>query len=592
MTSASKWTGGEGNQVYSDNDASNGKTYIGGKNQKDSSYWGNDTITLKSARVDSNTILGGQGSDKIIFESSLTGGLLFAYANTIYGDEHDITKGMVAGDDQIIIRGNSQGNTIYGDGRISYSTTANPVKLGNDLVRIDGDSRGESFYGDVYDAQAGTIGGNDTFCVGGNSQGSSLYGDAYYLRNNTRGGDDLIRIAGNSTGETIYGDAFAAEANVIMGNDTIWIGGNSSGNTIRGDSESSGSNATYGNDKITVVGTVYGGSLYADSVSTGAGAKLGNDTITVGGIEGTTTSRDSAIVSGDVYSSGDSAIFGDDLIQVNGNVTNATIYGDGYTGGLNSVFGNDTIKIDGTVTNALIVGDITLAGSSSQSFGHDYIEVNRFASGAIYGDSANGGSATAGNDTIVVHDLVGNGAKVIDGGKGGNDLFIYNNDMGHTISLADNGTVSIDGNSKYNNTSITNFEGIGGGSGDDIIIGNSYDNILIGGAGNDILYGGGGSDTFVWRIEDLVAGESFVDTIKDFSLSCKIDLSAVGLTSIDDLFYEFTSNGDLSLSFSAGGGTQTVIIDNAASTLAGYGSDVDSVISAMIESEMLKLNNG
>ncbi len=77
---------------------------------------------------------------------------------------------------------------------------------------------------------------------------------------------------------------------------------------------------------------------------------------------------------------------------------------------------------------------------------------------------------------------------------------------------ANGGAVS----NKYNNTSILNFEGIGGGSGHDILIGNAYDNILLGGQGSDTLTGGTGADTFVWRNSDYYGG---TDYITDFSLA-------------------------------------------------------------------------
>jgi type 1 secretion C-terminal target domain (VC_A0849 subclass) len=87
------------------------------------------------------------------------------------------------------------------------------------------------------------------------------------------------------------------------------------------------------------------------------------------------------------------------------------------------------------------------------------------------------------------------------------------------------------------NTAITNFEGIGGGSGGDIIIGNDLDNVLLGGKGDDILSGGGGADIFVWRHGDLDGG---TDVITDFNLDLGDKLHIADILG---------SDGDIDLSF-------------------------------------------
>ena len=428
---------------------------------------------------------------------------------------------MVVGNDTIAIKGDSQGNTIYGDGRISYYDTTKktgPV-LGNDLIEIQGNSVGESVYGDVYDAQTGSVGGNDTIRVGGNSTGSSIYGDAYYLRTGTKGGSDLIHTKGHSQGESIYGDAYTSEAQVKSGHDTIQIDGNMAGNTMYGDSFTLGDNSTGGNDLILIKGTMTNGLIRGDSEGSGANVIFGNDTIKIGNVVGTTTDRASALITGDSGSSGYKVTFGNDLIQI-GNVTNATIRGDAQSAGTSSVLGNDTIIVSGTMKNTSITGDTELSSAltPNQVFGHDYIKVHTFESGRIHGDSVTtlDASATPGNDTIVINNLVGTGEKIIDGGAGGKDLFVYDNASGHTISLNNAGTVSIDGNAKYNNTSITNFEGLGGGAGNDLITGNDYDNVLFGGLGDDTLTGGKGADTFVWKTAHFAGG---TDKITDFSFA-------------------------------------------------------------------------
>jgi len=69
-----------------------------------------------------------------------------------------------------------------------------------------------------------------------------------------------------------------------------------------------------------------------------------------------------------------------------------------------------------------------------------------------------------------------------------------------------------------------------GGAGNDELEGGAGNDLLIGGAGDDVLYGGAGADRFVFASGDGV------DEIKDFEAGVdKIDLSAAGVTSFDDL---------------------------------------------------------
>ncbi|AHF02168.1 hypothetical protein THIAE_00170 [Thiomicrospira aerophila AL3] len=100
-------------------------------------------------------------------------------------------------------------------------------------------------------------------------------------------------------------------------------------------------------------------------------------------------------------------------------------------------------------------------------------------------------------------------------------------------------------------TTTTNAAGdltIVGGDANDVISGGAGDDILTGGAGDDILTGGAGDDVFVWTLDDVVAGQTFVDTITDFGNGAdKIDVSDLlpdGVTS-DNIsqYISFSSDG-------------------------------------------------
>jgi Ca2+-binding RTX toxin-like protein len=72
-----------------------------------------------------------------------------------------------------------------------------------------------------------------------------------------------------------------------------------------------------------------------------------------------------------------------------------------------------------------------------------------------------------------------------------------------------------------------------GGARADSLSGGTENDVLIGGAGNDTLLGGEGNDVFRWlALGDVAQTGSFItDTIRDFSLADRLDLSALsGLT--------------------------------------------------------------
>jgi Ca2+-binding RTX toxin-like protein len=66
-----------------------------------------------------------------------------------------------------------------------------------------------------------------------------------------------------------------------------------------------------------------------------------------------------------------------------------------------------------------------------------------------------------------------------------------------------------------------------GGTGHDILKGGTGDDELTGGRGNDRLIGGGGADTFIFAQGETGRQQAGADTIFDFTLGDKIDLSAI-----------------------------------------------------------------
>ena len=127
-------------------------------------------------------------------------------------------------------------------------------------------------------------------------------------------------------------------------------------------------------------------------------------------------------------------------------------------------------------------GDDSLVGQ----LGNDTLEGaggNDVLIGGVGDDVLKGG---AGDDYIEG----GSGADRMDGGSGVDTLSYRHDTTGVVVDLGG----SASGGEAQGDT-ITGFENVIGGSGDDVLTGTSYNNVLEGGGGADRLNGGGGFDT-------------------------------------------------------------------------------------------------
>lgn len=281
---------------------------------------------------------------------------------------------------------------------------------------------------------------------------------------NTGGGAD------NLTVQSVAGTGYAVANSTLnggSGDDTILING-----SVRANSAIEGG---IGNDTITITEDVSTWGTTSTPLISGGD---GHDKITIMG------NLDGAMIRGDG---------GNDSISLTGSLYKGTISGDGGsdtisvgvvagTGGIiNGGDGADHINV-GTINEW---AKIVIDGGAD----NDLIHIGKVLSGATLNIS--GGS---GNDTITIDDITTGylpGGSIISGGDGA-DVFTYNSTAGHYLTLSQEGTVSIAGvGAKF---SITGFEGLGGGSGNDVLTGNTGDNYLFGGDGDDILYGGDGND--------------------------------------------------------------------------------------------------
>ncbi len=468
---------------------------------------GNDNITLslKGDAQDVNTgIVMGEGNDII----SISG----IGRNTVFvtGDEH-LLDGKAGGNDTIVINhSESFGLAVNGD---ALSTRFS--NLGDDLIRLNSiyldEEKSEGFVNGDAHVMTSSTGGADSISVGyasvsGTNALGYINGDAYKMVD-SQGGDDRIEIHSLSMDNTssrlyVNGDAHTLE-NSKGGNDYIKIG--------LDNTEAKGGFQYFTGDAYTLNNSIGG-----------------DDTIVLNGLS--ITNQSSSFVGGDghqVYST----VCGNDSIVVENKMEIGFLAGDGYSLYDGSQAGDDTINVN-NLTGGTITGDSFFLQNSYG--GNDLIMVDTVNGGAIYGDARSLQNSTGGDDTIIVNKIEYVGNNITIDGNDGNDLFIYNNDQSHKITLQEDGTVDIFrwfnhsggiGEQVTSNASIRNFEGIGGGSGHDFLEGNSGDNIIIGGKGSDSMTGGGGNDTFLFRLDDFDNGVT--DSISDFSKGDMLDLTAL-----------------------------------------------------------------
>ena len=331
---------------------------------------------------------------------------------------------------------------------------------GNDTVRgNDGDNRLLGMRGE--DTLEGG-GGDDTLFGGTGADALSGGAGRDEVNYTTDTAGVAVRLWKNSaSGGEAAGDVISGFEDVTGGSGNDTINGDGGANALKGGAGNDFLFAIGGDD--SVLGgqgsdTVYGGGG-DDTVEGGAG---GDDLRGEGGTDLLSYTTDTAGVAVRLWNNSASG----------GEAAGDTISGfEDVTGGS----GNDTINGDG--------GANALKGGA----GNDFL----FALGGD--DSVLGGQ---GSDTV----YGGGGDDTVEGGaggddlrgEGGTDLLSYTTDTaGVAVRLWNN---SASGGEAAGDT-ISGFEDVTGGSGNDTINGDGGANALKGGAGNDFLFALGGDDT-------------------------------------------------------------------------------------------------
>jgi Ca2+-binding RTX toxin-like protein len=473
---------------------------------------GNDTIF--DFVGGNNTLIGGDGTDLVRFDTGVTTGVTVNLAigsafRDINGGESETLIGIEN------VTGDNGNDSILGD------SLANVLDGGNGNDTLDGgdDEGGGTLIGGAgndrliggasdfdYASYASATGavtvnlgagtssgadGNDTLTgiegAFGSNHADSLQGlangiDVYYLYGEA--GNDTL-VAGSAFNQFFSG---GADADSLQG-------GNGFSQILYGDG---------GNDTLVAGGEYYqflygddGGAGYGDDG--GAGDVIGNDSLQggnggyqqLGGDGGNDTlvagRGESQVLYGDYGIGNEFSGAGDDSLQ-GGNGSNQSLYGEA---------GNDTLVAGGGNDQALLGGDdddSLLGGTNNDEL---------FGGNGV--DRIDGGQ---GNDTLDG----GAGEDLLDGGTG-NDFASYQDATGGVdAALTGNvaGAAGLD--------VLTSIEGLIGSNFADTLIGNVSANTLIGGDGADLLQSGGGTlggdlldygdgnDEFNWGVSGLTSG--------------------------------------------------------------------------------------
>ncbi|MDC1347362.1 Ig-like domain-containing protein, partial [Glaciecola sp.] len=471
---------------------------------------GNDTLM---GGTFNDTIFGGDGDDII------HGGYL--YSN--FGDDDVLNGG--AGIDALDLSNTSDAITLdlstNWQGQISFTS------LGTDTV--------SNFEGVIGGTNADSITGTDgSDVMGGWSGADTLIGGA---------GIDLLQY-GTTTGQvevnlatqTVVKDG-NNNVDTISGFENITTG--SSNDKVTGSDDNNHIRMNNGNDTVL-------GSAGNDTLEGGVGTDtldytMFSENIVIDRDAGTATFASGKV---DVISDFENILLagGDDTISVA--LVNDTIDGgDGvdivtYNAVTQSITVSNFQPGSTTATNYTVLGQtdqlVNIEGISGGQ-GDDMMSVLATSTtGAILdgfsgNDTLTGG---AGSDTISGgagddHIVVTLGADSLDGGDGIDllDLTMVTVDLSVDLATAWQTGFAVTG---LGALSISNFEGIQGGAGDDIIAGSADANFIAGGAGADTLSGGAGIDTLSYTTSTaavnvdlstntvIADGTGSVDTITGF----------------------------------------------------------------------------
>jgi Ca2+-binding RTX toxin-like protein len=420
----------------------------------------------------SDTIDGGQGYDRVDYDTSTTG-IQVTLGGTGAGTAQDGLGGTDTFFNIEAVRGSAHADVLEGSDTGFFESFEGGV--GNDTIDGHGgwdrlDYRLLASAGVNVDLAAGTAsdgqGGIDTVSniemVRGGAFDDTLAGDAQDNKLEGLGGNDSL--AGNDGADTLEGGD---------GNDTL-LGG-AGNDELRGGAGSDSLDGGEGNDTLQ-------GGLGADTLTGGAGwdwALFGDATAAV-----------SVNLATGAATGGGGADKLSGIEAVSGSNFNDTLVGDANNNHFRGGSGNDIItggggldRVNYRFVNESVTVNLAAGTAASATTGLDQLVS---ISGAIGGTQADNLIGNSGANRFSGEE----GDDTIDGGEG-SDWAEYDQGGAVNVDLAA-GTATGQGSD-----TLTSIENVLGSAQDDTITGDALGNRLEGNAGNDVISGAGGQDVMV-----------------------------------------------------------------------------------------------
>ena len=491
-------------------------------------------------------------------------------------------------------------------------------KLGNDV--LTGANGPDEIFGGAGDDTINGLGGDDL-----------LEGDVG--EDTINGGDGDDRIDGNNDADELNGDAGNDTLEGGSGNDTL--NGGDDDDTISGGDGGDQINGGEGNDVLK-------GGPGDDTIDGGAGIDLlyegmNHAPLTVNLAAGTVSSADTG---SDTISNVENVIggVGDDILI--GDAMDNRLEGSSGNDTLSGLAGNDTLvggagndmldggadddQFDASVSTADLIVSLAAGTATGSDIGSDTLaNIENVVVGSgndvVLGDTTdNSLSGQLGNDDLRGgggNDVIegGDGADIL-GGGGGNDWLndgdgddtVFGGD-GYDVVIASLGDDTLNGGdwldyidartqvdgiavdlyygtasgAGIGSDTISHFEAVYGGAGndtvrgtrqDDMLYGFDGDDILSGRAGNDTIAGGGGNDILVAGYgNDVVNGQAGLDYFdaRAITTAVVVDLGAGTATGADigsDTLFNIEA-------VYGGSGNDTITGSAADNMLYGLGGD-------------------
>jgi Ca2+-binding RTX toxin-like protein len=429
-----------------------------------------DTVSYaeRTTNLTASVTSGVPGEDTFTGIENLTGG---SGDDQLTGDANPNTLNGGPGDDTLIGAGavdhlNGDANTIAGGDTASYAERAT-------AVTVTLPAGGEDVFSGIENITGGS--GNDTLTGDGNP-------------NRLSGGDGADTLNGADGADTLDGGNGADTLNGADGADTL--AGGDGADTLDGGNAPDTVGGGLGDD------TVRGGADAGDTLDGGAGRDLltyDGETAAVvvdlGGLVPTPAATDVTTTFEDVIGSS-----GDD-----------TITGDAGANSLNGAAGTDTVTYLGNTAAQSVrvsLDGVANDGTAGGTEGDNVTATENVTGGAgadvLVGNQAvndlRGGS---GDDTIIGK----GGSDALDGGPGTDTVSYEDRGPGEGVSA----TLAGAGGGAGELDSLTSFERLVGGAGDDSLTGSAGADDIRGGAGADVIAGSDGNDTLI--------GEDGADTL-------------------------------------------------------------------------------